>query len=98
MSSKVILRPEALSDIESARDWYEKKQAMLGFAFVRRVSEALDRIAVRPELFPTASLGVRFHRVKRFPFVVYYRVRPGLVEVLAVLHGSRDPSVWQWRV
>ena len=97
MSAQLILRPEAISDIEFARDWYEEKQGGLGHVFVRRVLEALDRIAVMPELYATVWQDVRFYRVKRFPFVVYYRMRGGVVDVLAVLHGSREPSIWQSR-
>jgi len=83
LSWQLILRPEALSDIESARDWYEKERAGLGHAFVRRVSEAFDRVSARPELSASLARGVRFYRVKRFPFVVYYRLLSDFVEVLA---------------
>ena len=98
MSAQLVLRPEAISDIESARDWYERKQAGLGNVFVRRVLDALDRVAASPEFYAAIWQDVRFYRLKRFPFVVYYRMRSGAVEVLAVLHGSRDPLIWQSRV
>lgn len=40
---------------------------------------------------------VRFCRTRRFPYVVYYRVKADRVEVLAVLHGRRDPADWKRR-
>ena len=49
------------------------------------------------ELYATVWKDIRFYRVKQFPFLVYYRVRAGAVEVLAVLHGSREPLIWQSR-
>ncbi|MCI0461367.1 MAG: type II toxin-antitoxin system RelE/ParE family toxin [Gemmataceae bacterium] len=88
MSLPVLLRPEAEQDVESARDWYEQQQAGLGQAFLDRLSEALDGIVWQ---------DVRACRLSRFPFVVYYRVLADRIEVLAVLHGSRDPAVWQGR-
>jgi plasmid stabilization system protein ParE len=36
--------------------------------------------------------------VKQFRYVVYYVVFGDRVEVIAVLHGARDPSVWQSRL
>jgi hypothetical protein len=50
MSLPVILRPEAVQDVESARDWYEQ-QAGLGQAFLGRLSEALGRVGAMPEMY-----------------------------------------------
>jgi len=41
---------------------------------------------------------VRAARLRKFRYVVYYVVFADRVEVLGVLHGSRDGSVWQSRV
>jgi plasmid stabilization system protein ParE len=97
MSLPVILRPEAEQDVEAARDWYEQQHAGLGQDFLDRVAEVLSRLGAMPELYPVVWQDVRSGRLRRFPFVVYYRVLADRVEVLAVLHGSRDPSVWQGR-
>ncbi len=35
---------------------------------------------------------------KKFPFVVYYRIKGSTVDVIAVLHGATDPAVWQLRI
>ncbi len=51
-----------------------------------------------PEAYGEVWPGVRAAGVKRFGYVVYYRIKPGKVEVLAVLHGGRDPQVWQDRI
>jgi plasmid stabilization system protein ParE len=40
---------------------------------------------------------VRQTLVKRFPYVVCYVFEEGLVDVVAVLHGHRDPTDWQSR-
>jgi hypothetical protein len=36
--------------------------------------------------------------VKRFPYGVFYRVCNARVEVVGVLHGRREPTIWQRRV
>lgn len=93
----VILRPEAEQDLISARDWYDQQRAGLGDEFVAEVSVVFDRLAATPKLFAAIWQDVRACRVRRFPYVVYYRVLADCVEILAVLHGSRDPSAWQSR-
>ena len=97
MSLPVILRPEAEQDLEAARDYYDE-QAGLGQAFVDRVSEVLDRIGDTPRLYAVIWKTVRSCQTRRFPYVIYYRVRTDFVEVLAVLHGRRNPTAWKRRV
>jgi plasmid stabilization system protein ParE len=61
------------------------------------VDELIERIAARPRSYSAIFRRVRAARVHRFPFVAYYRVHANRIEVLAVLHGSRDPQVWKDR-
>jgi toxin ParE1/3/4 len=93
----VILRPEAERDLLAGRDWYDQKTAGLGDKFGAEVTKVFERLAATPRLFGAVWEDVRACRVGRFPYVVYYRVLADRVEVLAVLHGSRDPSKWQSR-
>jgi plasmid stabilization system protein ParE len=98
MSLPVILRPAAVADIRDTRDALDGVQAGLGGQFVARVREVLERIEAMPEMYGTVWQDVRAARLKKFRYVVYYVVFADRVEVLAVLHGSRDASVWQSRV
>lgn len=98
MSPPVIIRPEAEEDIQSARDALEQVQTGLGRRFVGRVREVLERLESMPDLHGVVWQDVRAARVKQFRYVVYYVAFGDRVEVIAVLHGARDPSVWQSRV
>lgn len=97
MSLPVGFRPEALDDVLLAREWYERQSPDLGQAFATRVEQLLDRIAATPELYAATFRNVRPAKLRRFPYVVYYRFLADRVEVLAVLHGSRDPRAWKKR-
>lgn len=97
MRLPVILRPEVEHDLLSARDWYDRQRAGLGDEFAAEISAVSDRLATSPELFGILWEDVRACRVGRFPYVVYYRVLADCIEILAVLHGSRDPSTWRSR-
>ena len=98
MSVPVILRPEAEADIQGTFADLEQSQAGLGRQFAARVREVLERIESMPGLYGVVWQTVRAARLKKFRYVVYYVAFPDRVEVLAVMHGSRDPSAWQSRV
>lgn len=78
--------------------WYIRHSEALGRRFQRAVSEAIDRIAGGPERYPVFERGIRWMRLKRFPYVVYFeQLAPDRVEILAIAHGSRRPEYWRSR-
>ena len=97
MSLPVVLRPEASRDAEEARDYLEAQRAGLGQAFLDRLNEVLAAIGAMPGLYAVVWQNVRAARLRRFTYVVYYRVHDDRVEVLAVMHGRRDACAWQAR-
>jgi len=97
MNLPVILQPEAQADIQAARDDLDQVRVGLGNQFARRLREVLEQIESMPELYGVVWQDVRATRLKQFRFLVYYVVFADRVEVLAVMHGSRDASVWQSR-
>jgi len=98
MSLPILLRPEAKADLLAARDWYEQQRAGLGDEFAEAVEQLLARIQIFPELYGVLLSKVRGGKLRRFPYVLYYRALPDRIEVLAVLHGSRNPPPWLRRL
>jgi plasmid stabilization system protein ParE len=98
MSLPVLLRPAAEADVQTTHDDLERSRAGLGGRFVQQVREVLERIEAMPELYGVVWQDVRAARLRKFRHVVYYVVFDDRVEVLAVLHGSREASAWQSRV
>jgi toxin ParE1/3/4 len=97
MSLPVVLRDEAQTEFDSAFDFYDGRKAGLGAEFVAEVQDALDRIAANPLIHQTVFEDIRKAVVRRFSYCVFDRAHPDRVEVVAVFHTSRDPSVWQGR-
>jgi len=93
----VILRHEAEGDVQEARDQLEAVRVGLGNQVLARVREVLARIEKMPELHGKVWQDVRAARLKQFRYIVYFIVLADRVEVLAVLHGARDPSSWKSR-
>ena len=98
MTLAAVFRPEAQADLLQTRDWYERQQTGLGEVFWRAVDEAVIRIEAMPQMYAMVFRDVRRGKLRRFPYLIYYRVLSDRIEVIAVLHGSRDPKLWQERV
>jgi len=94
----VVLRAEAEAEFDEAFDWYEARRAGLGAEFAAEVQTVFDRIAATPLMHSIVKADIRKAVVRRFPYCILYRPHADRIEVLAVFHTSRDPSVWQDRV
>jgi plasmid stabilization system protein ParE len=94
----VDFRPEAELDLLEAREYYDRQQQALGERFVDALDEIIALVASQPELFAVVLRTVRRTKLRRFPYVVYYRTLADRIEIIAVIHGSRDPRNWKRRV
>ena len=97
MSSSLRFRSEVPDDIEGACRWYNDQRPGFGHEFLVELQAAFSRIAGNPEMYAADYRAVRSARLHRFPYVVHYRIHGETVVVLAVLHGSRNPSIWRGR-
>jgi plasmid stabilization system protein ParE len=69
----------------------------LGEEFINAISELLNQIQTSPEHFAVCFRNVRRAKTRRFPYIIYFRLLDDRIEVIAVLHASRDPRLWQRR-
>ena len=93
-----VFRPEAAVDVIEARQWYDNQQAGLGDDFRNALADIVERIQSMPRMYVTVVENVHRAKLRRFPYLLYYRVLENRIEVLAVLHSSRDPRLWRQRV
>lgn len=98
MNLPVVYRRAALAEFADAAEWYHRRRAGLGTAFVSAVESIIDRVAGQPDFYPEVYSGVREALVPGFPYCVYYQAEAGRVVVMSVFHTSRDPTIWQARV
>ena len=98
MSLPVVLRAEAEAEFDEAFDFHETARPGRGVRFANLVRRVFLRIDARPQAHRVVMANVRRAVVPKFPYCVYYRADATRVEVLAVFHTSRDPSIWQGRV
>lgn len=97
MTRRFVLRARAESDLRLAFQWYESQRAGLGRQFLDAVRERLESVRSYPEANPVVYRDVRRAVVSRFPYLIFYIVRPTQIVVLAILHHARNPASWPRR-
>jgi plasmid stabilization system protein ParE len=94
---KLVLRSYAERELNESATWYERRQPGLREQFLESVEDTLSHIEENPQLYPVVHLDIRRAPLQRFPFGVYYALIGSKIQVLAVVHDARHPSVWQRR-
>ena len=92
MSYKVQVRGAAELELAEAQVWYETQQTGLGTKFRSEVSQVIDRLAATPLIYQIAHRDIRRAIVRRFPYLIWYRVAAETVIVLACAYAGRDPE------
>ncbi len=91
---KVIYRDKAKKDITDILTYYYFIDINLLNALKNEI-EKIDLILTSfPELYKIRYKTVRRVNLQSFPFCIFYEVSKKNVNVLRVLHQSRDPVFW----
>lgn len=91
------LHPAAIAEARAARQWYADRSENAAAAFVSELDRAVESILSAPDRWPPYIEGTRRFLMRRFPFMVIYRQRLHVLEVVAVAHGRRKPGYWRRR-
>jgi plasmid stabilization system protein ParE len=98
MSKPLCFRPQAIHEAAQARRWYASKRREAAEGFLRELRAAYDAISAKPTVYPFYERPYRFCRLKRYPYLVFFRELDEEVEILAVAHERRLPGYWMNRV
>lgn len=90
--ASVVWTPKALNDLEAVYLYIARTSARMAETFVLRVEAAVDQLSQFPGsgrlVQELRASDVRELIVQQYR--VFYRVRANQVEVLSILHGSRN--------
>lgn len=97
MTRRLIIRLQAEVDITDAAIWNENRQLGLGNEFLAEVERAIDTAVRNPRRFPCLRRKPEVRRVltARFPYRIFFILRPDAVVVFRVLHGARHDREWK---
>jgi toxin ParE1/3/4 len=82
--------PLVRADIQSAYNWYETKQLGLGGEFIEDFRRAYHRLQQSPAFYSVRFSEVRRLNLGRFPYGIFYVLETDHIQMLGVLHASRD--------
>jgi plasmid stabilization system protein ParE len=95
---KLVVQPEAETDIVDAAIWYDKQSRSIRQRFLDDVEIALALIERYPHRYQKVHGQVRRVMVRGFPYALFYIASEAEVNVIACSHCRRDPKRWQGRV
>ena len=95
--SPLEIHPDAVAEAQAARQWYESRSDDAARAFVAELDRGIESIRNAPELYPAYMHGTRCYLLRRFPYLLIYRVAPTAIQVVAIAHNRRRPGYWRSR-
>ena len=84
----------ARQELRDAIDYYDSLDSRLGGEFREEVERLISLLLKFPNAWPELSLSTRRCRTKRFPYALIYRIKEEMIEIVAVMHLSREPNYW----
>lgn len=84
---------KALIDFDEAQAWIAHENPIAARMVAERIHEAVQRLREHPDIgTPGRFPDARIWTVRRTPYLIVYRVREDVLEIVRVWHGRRD---WQ---
>ena len=82
-------------ELKEAMKFYEAAQSGLGAEFLAEVEATTHLIEAHPQAWMALSLRTRRCRTHRFPYGLFYQVRPDEILIVSVMDLRRDPKRWE---
>lgn len=92
MSYELVVKEEAVVELEDAFFWYEKEKEGLGWEFIAAVERYYGKIMENPHWYQKVDKDRRVAVMRRFPYKIVYEVEQETAVVYAVFHTSRNPN------
>lgn len=95
----VKFAPEALQEIQSAIEYYNKLSDGLGHRFKQNLLATIKATKLNPTFNSFRYEDVRFAVVKKFPYAVHYTIDQNnhIIKIQAVLAFNQNPDT-NWRI
>ncbi len=92
MKFHLLVKQEALQDIEDAMIWYAPKAFDLDKKFLTAVEDTLLRILNNPFAFKKIYKNFRQTAIKVFPYIILYEPVNDIIFIYAVFNTWQDPQ------
>jgi toxin ParE1/3/4 len=90
MVMNILWTKRALSNLEAELDYYGRINPVLAKELTTIIRESINNIANMPGIGRAGKkIGIRELVISKYPYILAYRVRAEVLEVLAVIHQNR---------
>lgn len=90
---RIDYHPALEKELEEIRDYYETQSVGLGRAFIDEFERQVFTIAAMPTRWMTVKRDVRRALMKRFPYLIFFRITgEDSIRVTVVKHERRHPA------
>lgn len=97
MSRHLEFHPLARQELEDATRWYKNRSLAAADGFMDEMFRATQSISANPLRHAAYMHGTRRYLLKKYPYIVVFRVTETMIRVMAVAHGRRRPGYWKNR-
>jgi plasmid stabilization system protein ParE len=94
---QLVVSLEAQADVAEAVTWIGGVSPSLPPRFGEELGNVYTSILEHPRMYSNVYKRFRRALLHSFPYSVFYVVEPSVVLIVAVIHQSRDESVWKRR-
>lgn len=100
MKYKIVIENLAKEDLRTSTKWYDTQQKGLGRTFLATVKKNIAQIKKYPFIAQIRYFEVHTEVVDIYPYLIHYYIDPDrkAIVIIAVLHTSRDPIIWNQRL
>jgi plasmid stabilization system protein ParE len=92
-----VFHPLARAELQGAHTRLLASNPARAARFEQAVDRAVAAIEAMPEAWPLVDDVYRFYKLKRFPYLVIYRIDGDLAVIAAVGHQAQQPGYWKGR-
>ena len=94
---RVSLNRLARQELRDATDYYQAQNPTLASDFADEIRRCVQSIRAHPRAAPLLRDPIRRKLAERFPYAIFYELRPGVIRILAIAHAKRKPFYWLGR-
>ena len=94
MAYNIIVFNQAHIDVYEAYEWYEQQRNGLGDEFLTQLEFEYNKISQNPTYFSFIDdrKELRDYLLHRFPFLVVYRIKENVIQIVTVHHSKKNPN------
>lgn len=89
---QILIEEDAKFDIAEGYDWYSKISKQLSNSFLDQIKRTIDYLKENPFLFQLVYKDYRQVPVKKYPFVIIYKIESENVKVYRLFPTNMNPS------